>query len=282
MTQGTADSESGLSENWISTSAYAALVSGAFLKLSQLPNKISTDNAIVVVGLPARYMMTQTKMLAEVMARLAPTAQVLVLPQPLGPFMCIQFDDHGLESKNHNIGKETYGIIEIGHFTTDFGVVRNGLWVDKNAGSCDGAHIVVDQVSKLIKQQRGHSMTLVETTKAIVDGNFMEYGTLVDVAPFVAASAQIRVDNVLETLDRLMDRDARSFDGIVVAGGAAQILFPMIKTKYRHAFMSSQNTRMSVAEGFYRGGCALRNDRRIRAARAKAEIPDTSNATVEG
>ena len=283
VTQGSSDSESGMSENWITTSAYSALVAGAFMKLAQRPDKISTENAIIVVGLPARYMMTQKKPLTELMQRLAPSAQIVVLPQPLGPFMCLQFDENGKEDKERNIGKKTFGIIEVGHFTTDFGVIKNGLWVDKNAGSCEGAHVVVEKVAKLIKEQRGHSLTLVETTKAIVDGSFMEFGTPVDVTPFVAASTQVLVDKVLDTVDRLMDRDARSFDGIAVAGGAAQILFPMIKAKYRHAFLSSEkDSRMAVAEGFYRGGCALRNDRLARAEKAQAAAAASASATVEG
>ena len=283
VTQGSSDSESGMSENWISTSAYSALVAGAFLKLSQRPDAISTENSIIVVGLPARYMMTQKKPLTEVMQRLAPSAQIVVLPQPLGPFMCMQFDESGNEDKSRNTGKSTYGIIEVGHFTTDFGAVKNGLWVDKNAGSCDGAHVVVKKVAQLIKEQRGHSLTLIETTKAIVDGSFMEFGTSVDITPFLTASAQVLVDKVLDTVDRLMDRDARSFDGIAVAGGAAPILFQMIKAKYRHAFLSSEsNSRMAVAEGFYRGGCALRNDRRARSEKARTAAISSVNAPIQG
>ena len=95
------------------------------------------------------------------MKKLAPNAEVLVLPQPLGPFMSIRFDDQGVESKNHKIANEAWGIIEVGHYTTDFGIVRNGLWVDKNAGSSQGAHVVVDRVAQLIKDQRGHTLTLI-------------------------------------------------------------------------------------------------------------------------
>jgi plasmid segregation protein ParM len=269
VTQGAADSESGLSENWITTAPYSALVSGAFLKLAQLPDMISVDGAIIVVGLPAKYIKAQSPLLTQVMKKLAPTADIIVLPQPLGPFMTIQFDDQGVESKNHKIAAEAWGIIEVGHYTTDFGVVRNGLWVDRNAGSCHGAHVVVERVAQLIKEQRGHSMTLIETTKAIVDGRFMEFGEQVDIAPFVDASKQVLIDDVVDTIDRLLDRDARSLNGIVLAGGAAKLLLPTVQAKYKHAFMAD-NSRLTVAEGFYRAGSALRNDRRKKAARAKA------------
>lgn len=268
VTQGAADSESGLSENWITTAPYSALVAGAFLKLSQLPNPISTDNAIIVVGLPAKYIRSQSPLLKQVMTKIAPSAHILVLPQPMGPFMTIQFDDQGVESKNHKIGEEAWGIIEVGHYTTDFGVVRKGHWIDKNAGSCSGAHVIVARIAQLIKEQRGHSMTLIETTKAVVDGSFMDFGETVDIFPFVEAAKQVLIDDVLDTIDRLLDRDARSLNGIVLAGGAAQLLYPIVHAKYKHAIMAD-NSRMTVAEGFFRAGCALRNDQRRKAARAK-------------
>ncbi|MBK6616214.1 ParM/StbA family protein [Ottowia sp.] len=281
--QGIVDSESGLNDNWITTLQYSALVSGAFLKLRTSPYPITTDDAIIVVGLPAKHLDGQKALLVEVMKKLAPNAKIAVLPQPMGPFMCIQFNDRGELSTHHKVGNESWGIIEIGHYTTDFGIVRNGLWVDKNSDSCSGAHIVVKQVAKRIKDEFGHALTMVEATKAVVEGHVMDFGKMVSIQPFITESLQLLTDEVIDTANRLIDREARGLNGIVVAGGAAQLLFPLLHAKYKHAIMSD-DSRMTVAEGFYRFGCAQRiklnksaeRERDRAAAAAAAAAPATA------
>lgn len=278
VTQGLTDSETGLSEGWISSAAYSALILGAFLKLEQLPNPIRTDGAILVVGLPAAYFRHQKDELKSIMQRLAPNAAAKILPQPFGPFMCIQFDNKGVESKSHQMSDEAWGIIEIGHFTTDIGVVRSGHWIERHADSCSGAHVLVQRVVERIQAERGYTIPLVAATKAIVDGTFKDRGEVVSVKPFVDESVVHLATQVMDTLSRKIDRDARSLDGIVVAGGAAGLLFPLIKARYPHAVMA-ENSRMTVAEGFCRFGMAYRNDMRIKAER-EARSAANSSATA--
>lgn len=267
VTQGTSDSESGLSDNWITTPQYAALALGAFQKLRQMPTPISTDGAIVVVGLPAKFFAQQKPTLHAIMQKLAPHALIVVLPQPMGPFMCVQFNDDGTESRNHKMSSESWGIIEIGHYTTDFGVVRDGNWIDKNSGSCRGGHVLVDQVVARVREERGYTLSLIEATRAVCDGWFKDYGSRIPVQPYIASSATILTDEVMDTVSRLLDKDARTLDGIVVAGGAAPLLYPVIHARYQHAVMA-ENSRMTVAEGFCRFGCAYRNDRKVQRNRA--------------
>ncbi len=277
VAQGTPDAESGMNENWITAPEYSALVLGAFLKLEQMPDRITHEGAIVVVGLPSKFFSQQRPILSAIMKKLAPHAKILVLPQPLGPFNCIQLDADGKESTHHNMSNEAWGVIEIGHYTTDFGVVRSGSWIEKNSGSCPGGHVLVERVVSIIKEQRGYTLPLVEATKAIATGSFKDYGNQVPIAPFVNEAAAHLITVVMNKANQLLDADARTLDGIVVAGGGASLIFPAVAAKYPHAVIAAGDPRMTVAEGFCRFGCAARNDMKIRAERqAKAATSTTA------
>ncbi len=277
VSQGTPDAESGMNENWVTAPEYSALVLGAFLKLQQMPERISPEGSIVVVGLPSKFFSQQRPILSAIMKKLAPHSKILVLPQPLGPFNCIQLDADGKESTNHNMSNEAWGVIEIGHFTTDFGVVREGNWIDKNSGSCPGGHVLVERVVNRIKEDRGYTLPLVEATKAIAQGSFKEYGNQVSIKPYVDEAATHLISVVINKANQLLDADARTLDGIVVAGGGASIIYPAIASKYPHAVIAAGDPRMTVAEGFCRFGCAARNDMKVRAER-QAKIAVTPTA----
>jgi plasmid segregation protein ParM len=146
-------------------------------------------------------------------------------------------------------------------------VVHEGNWIDKNSGSCSGGHVLVDQVVARVREERGYDLSLIQATKAVCDGWFKECGLRIAVEPYIASSASILIDEVMDTASHLLDQDARTLDGIMVAGGAAPLLFPVIRAKYPHAIMA-EYSRMTLAEGFCRFGCALRNDQKVQRDRA--------------
>jgi plasmid segregation protein ParM len=259
VTQGVADSETGLSEAWITTAPYSALILGAVKKLAELPTAIDLNHAIFVVGLPAKFYSAQRPLLQEVMRRLIPGTITKVLPQPLGPFMNLQFEADGTEAAGHSIKHESWATIEIGHFTTDLGLVRNALWVERNSGSCRGGYVLTERLAAAIKADTGHVFTALEATAAVTDGYYLEYGRKMPIAPYLAEAAQPLVDEILDTTARLLDRDVRGLNGVIVAGGAAKLLFPTLSAKYPHAVLAP-TPRFAVAEGFARFGAAYRND----------------------
>jgi plasmid segregation protein ParM len=257
MVQGRLDREPGLSDSWVTGPHYEALVRGALEKLARLADPDALADAWLVVGLPARLYATQKLALAAVMAKVYPAARTMVLPQPYGPFMSVLLDGEGCEQPGMDITSQNWGVVEVGHFTTDLGVVRGGMWVERLAGSCAGASIAAEKLAALVTSELRTPMSPIEATQALSDGFTTSFGKRVDLGALVARAATPLVDEVLDNVSRLLDREARSLDGIALAGGGAPFLTEALSARFPHVH-SLPDARMSVAEGFRRFGCAKR------------------------
>lgn len=270
VVQGRADVESGLSESWITTPQYAALFLGAVKRLSLLPNPVASDRAIFVVGLPAKYFAQQRSLLKTTLQQHVPGAEIIVRPQPMGPYCCIQFNPDGTENRERNMADESWGVVEVGHFTSDFALFKGGVWTEHGSGSCKGGYVAAEELSRLLQERDGINVSPLESTAAIEAGSIRIFGKKVDIKPYLQSAGMPIAAEILEHATRLMERDARALDGIIIAGGGAPLVYQQLQAKWPHTVLAD-NSRMTVAEGFCRLGCALRADRRLRAARAAAQ-----------
>ena len=64
------------------------------------------------------------------------------------------------------------------------------------------------------------------------------------------------VDEVVDTATRLMEPYARRLDGVIVAGGGADMVYGVLRDRWPHA-IKAEDPRFSVAEGMRRFGAAL-------------------------
>jgi plasmid segregation protein ParM len=270
VVQGRSDVESALSEGWITTPQYAALFLGAVKRLSLLPTPITSDKAMLVVGLPAKFFTQQRNLLKTTLQQHLPGAEIIVRPQPMGPYCCIQFNADGTENRDHNMGDESWGVVEVGHFTSDFALFKGGVWTEHGSGSCKGGYVAAGELSRLLQERDNISVSPLEATAAIESGSIRIYGKKVNIKPYLQAAGMPIAAEILEHATRLMERDARALDGIIIAGGGAPLVYHQLQAKWPHTVLAD-NSRMTVAEGFCRLGCALRADRRQRVARAAAE-----------
>lgn len=269
VVQGRADVESGLSENWISTPQYAALFLGALRRLANLPHPVTADKAILVVGLPAKYFTQQRNLLKTILQQLAPGADIIVRPQPMGPYCATQFNPDGSEDRKRNLAEEAWAVVEIGHFTSDFALFKGGVWTEHGSGSCKGGYVAAEELSRILQSKDQINVSPLEATGAIESGYIRHFGKKIDIRPYLPAAGIPIAAEILDNATRLIERDARMLDGIILAGGGAALVYDQLRAKWPHTVLA-ENSRMTVAEGFCRLGCALRTDRRHRAARAAA------------
>jgi hypothetical protein len=131
-----------------------------------------------------------------------------------------------------------------------------------------GASAVMEEIVHAIHAQTGRMLSLVEAMVPVEKGHVVDYGARVDIAPFLSAAQAVLVDDVVDTAARLLDRDARGLNGIVVAGGSASLIGDAPRARFRHALIDP-NSRLAVAEGFCRLGCALRAGERRRVDRSR-------------
>lgn len=262
--QGRADVESGLSENWITTPQYAALFLGAIKRLAQLPHPVTSHKAIIVVGLPAKYFSQQRNLLKTTLQQHLPGADIIVRPQPMGPYCCVQFNPDGTEDASRSLADESWAVVEIGHFTSDFALFKGGIWTEHASGSCKGAYVAAQELVNILQANNQMTVSPLEATEAIETGWVRHFGKKLDIKPYLPAAGMPIATEILDHASRLMERDARTLDGIILAGGGAPLVYEKLRAKWPHTVQAA-DSRMSVAEGFCRLGCALRSELRRRA-----------------
>lgn len=267
--QGGAEVETGMSENWISEPAHLVLALGALKKLQLKSPPIVADGALVVVGLPAKLFAKQRALLVDLLQPVMPKAMIKVLPQPLGPYLALQFNEMGLETTRRQLADEAWAIIEVGHFTTDFALLRGGEWIERSSGSCAGASSAIAHLQRSIENRTGHSITLLEASRAIETGSITLYGKRSDLTAEIELAKQLFSDEVLPFAQRLWDREARTLSGVIVAGGGANLVHERVRTTFGSAIEAVEK-RFGVAEGFLRAGLAASRARQLSASRAVA------------
>jgi plasmid segregation protein ParM len=212
----------------------------------------------VVLGLPASYYAEQRDVLRHratgLLQRLVKPHQELSIyieSQSRAPLLCVVFDTNGVETGRAG-EDETWGVVELGQFTTDFTLHDRGQEVDSAATSARGVHMVYDRIAASFKQ-KGFEGSFDLISKAIQTRKVKDFGKEVDVNDIVVPAISEFSTYILDEVASRFGSKARSMDGIIVAGGGAYIVGQDIKAKYPNAVVPG-SPRFAVAEGYSRFG----------------------------
>jgi plasmid segregation protein ParM len=258
LRQGRSEVFTGQNAEWIDTPQHDVLVLGAWRKVMQSFGN-QTARVHLVMGLPAKFVGPQRetlrkRMLALLTPRLLPgqTLRVMVQSQADAPLQWLSIRRDGAFAPHRDLDNEAWGVIEIGHYTTDFALSDRGAMLEYAAVSCPGMHLVYDGMSSAMSQEKlPTSLDIVET--AIRNGSIKLYGQSVDVSHLLTQAKAGFEAVVMDEADRIFGQRAAVLDGIIVGGGGAELLLPRLKERYPNA-ISSDEPRMMVAEGFCRLG----------------------------
>lgn len=258
--QGGDDLAGGLRDDWVFTPNHAVLFKGALWRL-KLMNVPGLDSALIVLGLPAQLYASQKRELTESMKPYAPaTTEIRVSSQPLGPYQQLLFTADGSETGEFSADDTSWGVIEIGQYTTDYALLLEGRVIENAFGSTDGMSICATRLQKTL-QDRGISITLVEATQCLESQRLKQFGKWIDLTAEVDSAIQPLATRVVDKANHLIGRHARALDGILVAGGGAPLLMPALRRAWPHVQLL-ENPRFAVAEGFHRFALALEQYRK--------------------
>jgi plasmid segregation protein ParM len=246
--QGHDDLLGGLRDDWFATDHHRALFLGGLKKLTEagVPD---VENALIIVGLPSKLYASHKAQLAKVLSALVPQANIKVMPQALGPYFALAFDEKGQEADKIE-ADGMYGAIEVGQYTTDYALVIEGDPIDDAYGSCSGMSKAAANLQRIL-QQKDYSVTLAEATKALATKKIKNFGNVVDVWSEVSSAVEPLAEEIYMKSREVFGSHLRKLDKIVLAGGGAGLVAPRLSSEWGTLELVP-NERFAVAEGFLR------------------------------
>ncbi len=259
--QGRNANVTGLNADWTESSEHSALFLGALEKL-RIAGVEDLDTSLILVGLPAKQYANERISLRDTLKKHFASAEIKVLSQPVGPYNALMFTEEGWESPSQSITEESWGVIEVGHFTTDFALIDRGRWIEEMHDSSHGVRIAAESLSRSLAE-RGIPISSLEAIEALKTKFIRNFDKRLDISHDVEKATDVLVSGIVDKAMALLGGRARTLDGVIIAGGGAPLVFDAIKAKWPHAMLPDE-PRYAVADGFCRFGRAILNDRSLR------------------
>jgi plasmid segregation protein ParM len=260
--QGKLASFSGQDRDWVFSTTHDVLVISALQRIQEASG-LTLNGAILTVGLPVQYYAEQRanlrQRLSSVLSQcfgkdVAESIVIRVQTQAYGPVYLIATKEDGRPT-DRDLKSESWGVVEIGHFTTDFILISEEQIVEHSSGSSEGFRMVYERLMPEFSD-KGYSTSPKDMTNAIISGKLMHFGKPVDVSQQVKKAVDASAQSILSDVQRLFGAHMSRLNGVVVAGGAAPAIAPNLIKQYPHTMMLP-NPRYAVADGFRRHSCAV-------------------------
>lgn len=255
--QGDLGAQPGLYEDWIQSPQYAALMIAAW-RCAQRRSGDKLEDAMLVMGLPTHLFDRQRDTLKEIAAHYLPVkpANIRVMPQGIAPYQGLMLTDGGAVAPGRHMPSETWGVIELGYYTSDFVLMQNGRWVESASGTCPGVRLAAERFARHAGQQHSASLSLIEAEAVLASGELRSLGKRIDVRAERDEIVRRTIDEVIDTANRLIGRFTQSMDGVIVAGGGAGLMHREISQRWTNCVLA-ERPRFAVAEGMRRFGTAI-------------------------
>jgi len=174
----------------------------------------------------------------------------MVQSQADAPLQWLSIQSNGWPHPGRDLDNEAWGVIEIGHYTTDFALCDRGAMMEYAAVSCAGMHLVYEGMSSALAQTKLPT-TLEVVEAAVRTGGIKHFGKRVDVSPLLNQAKAGFEAVVMDEANRVFEQKAAVFDSIIVGGGGVEMLLNGLKQRYPNA-VSGDKSRIMVAEGLCR------------------------------
>ncbi len=261
--QGSNGGPVGLYDRWIDTPEYAVLIKAAYAAARAIdPPLPGAHHGLVVMGLPASLYASQSKRLIS-LARDLLGIDVLVVPQPYAPYAGLKLERNGFPAVAY-AGKENYGVIEIGYYTTDFSLIQRDRPVERASVSCGGVRIATENLQRLLGA-RGLAADMGECEIALRERRIRNFDRNIDITKDARAATEPMVAEIIDNANRVLESHARKVDGIILAGGGCDLVRARLAERWPHLVVPDE-PRFAVAEGMRRLGEMTILSRRMGAA----------------
>jgi plasmid segregation protein ParM len=244
----------GLSDDWISTDEHAALLVAGYQKALR---SMGTDKASVVLGLPSRLHGSQKERLREIAAAnlMIGKDKIFVIPQPLAAFFTRTLNADGTPTEAA-AERERWLVIDVGYYTTDFGMLTNGTWSAAGQESISGTSVAAATLKRLIADKHSVDLTVRACEELLRTKSVRLRGERIDLASLVEEAVKPVAKSIIDSAVQVFGAGSvDSVDGIFIAGGGSALLFDVLKKAWPQA-VCAENPRFAVAEGMRRFGLA--------------------------
>lgn len=255
---------SGIESNWITEGpVHDVLLLGSVKKILEhyaQSGQPLIDQVILILGLPTQYFESQAADLKERAYKLVKSMliegtelKIGIKAQSEAPIYPLAYDVFGNVNASHDLSKESYGIVEVGHFTIDFSLFIDGQMVTSQGGSIpQGVYTVYDKVrEEFLKKKLPTQIQVLEN--AVQKGIITIRGDEVNVKQVVKAASDQIASVAAAEMRRLFGERIDLVDNILVTGGGAELVAPYFAEQYKHT-KQLENPRWGVAEGLIRVG----------------------------
>lgn len=233
---------------------------------------LNTNNKKIdlVVGLPVSYYLKQKDELISILKDLKAKISyegitgireiqfndIFVFPQGAGAYYSAIFDKNG-EIVNYNLANSSVGIIDVGFRTVDYLVMAKGRKsisiVDRLTGSLEeeGINRAFQQIESEISNEIGKSLGVMEIEKAILwfDSKLDYKRNQIDLKVYEERAYKDLAENISSQIKQKWGSDEDTLPIILITGGGGQVLYPILKTKFKQAELQA-NSSFANCEGY--------------------------------
>lgn len=240
----------GLSDDWTESAEYKALVLSTLKRLAAM-GVPGLENPFVVVGTPANQFSVQRERLEKITQEVV-GGEVRALSQPMGAYLSYVLADNGMPvpaRMQDGFGHpKSYAVVEVGYFTTDFLLMKEGQYVESKSKSCEGIYLASENLVRILAEKRGITTSLLACDQALRQRTIKHFG-IQEVGEEVDEAAEFVVAKIMAQANYLYSKEVGDLDGILLAGGGAPVVSASLQAKWPTVKLLT-NPRMAVAEGY--------------------------------
>lgn len=178
---------------------------------------------------------------------------VKVVPQPFGSLFRALLNARGVFVDRDHLAQDRVAVLDIGTHTTDFAYADQLRYVEPKSGSIPVAMArVYELLTRKLADSYGLELSLTEVEQAAHAGRVTCYGEQHTIQPLYKESLHAVGEEIVAHATTLWD-DGKGLAAVLLTGGGAEALAPMIQRTFPHTRVMSQ-PQLANAQGFYRYG----------------------------
>lgn len=239
-------------KDWIDSTAYNCLLRHGL----RLAGVVRGMHLKIVTGLPVSFYRAGKNKLANTIKKVAVEigceAEVKIIPQPLGSFFNLLFDDIGI-IQDERLAEGKTGVLDIGFYTTDLITVNELEVIEKQIDSFEnGVSSGMELISKDIEALFGIRPDLHKIEEAIKNGSIKVFGKLKDISE-ISEKRFSELASEISAQSRTLWKAGADIDSIILTGGGSNLIGKHLIKTFSHARLTS-NPQTANALGFYKLG----------------------------
>lgn len=256
----------GLEDDWIESPEHDVLILGAWKKLQDnlAELKVNPKEFIFGLGLPAQFFVRQREPLKDrFTALIAPLLKegqkvyFTIKSQSELPLNCLALTEEGFLSTDYDLGKEGWGVIDVGHGTTDFALFFEQQFLHAHSASCGGGKIVHEKVKEDLTNIIPVGVNGV-VEKVVEKKPFLHKQTVSDFSSYVDEAALKLQELVIENAKKVFKLHNPLLSGILVVGGGRDLVFNALKESgFTVKRLPKIDSRLVIMESLIRAGLFL-------------------------